>query len=104
MQRRKATQGVVWYLGAIQYCILLFGGGALWFLAVQLTGFFWDDHVTQVAACVVLAALIMAESLWAYMPGLGNVVREFSIDVLTSAAIVGFGMVVVAFILSWLRA
>jgi len=102
IHHRRASQGIVWYLGAIQYCVCLFGGGALWFLAARLTGFFWDDLAMQIVACIVLLGLIMAESWWAYMPGFGNELREFTVDLLTSAGIAGFGMVVAAFILAWL--
>jgi len=102
MKERKTTMGVVWYLGTIQYCICLFGGGAIWFLIAQLTGFFGDDLLTKVGACLLLALIIVCESLWAHMPGNGNQTREFAMDILTSAAIAGFGMAVVAILLSGL--
>jgi hypothetical protein len=102
MKHSRASLGLAWYLGSIQYCVCLFVGGAAWFIAARLTGFFGDDPATQLAACLVLLAIILAESWWAHMPGSGNELGEFVVDVLTSAAIAGFGMVVVAFILKWL--
>lgn len=103
MQQRRARRGVLLYLGTIQYGLFLSLGGAGWFLAARLTGFFWSDTPLQVASCLVLLALVVAESLWAYMPGFGNAVREFAVDLLTSAGIAAFGMIVVAFVLAWLR-
>ncbi len=94
--------GLLWYLGTIQYCVCLFAGGALWFLFAQLTGFFWNNHPYQVAACLILLALITAESLWSHMPGSGNELADFAIDLLTSAAITAFGMATIAAILAWL--
>src|SRR3954469_11840275 len=103
MKQHKTPTGVVWYLCTIQYCTCLFAGGAIWFLTAHLTGFFWDDHPYQIAACLVLIALIIAESLWAPIPGPGNELADFAIDLLTSAAIAAFGMAVVPAILSWLH-
>ena len=100
MRHREATRGVIWYLGTVQYCVCLFGGGALWFLAALLTGFFGDDPAIQVAACLVLLALIIAEAWWAHMPGSGNELGDFVVDILTSAAIAGFGMAVVVAIIA----
>ena len=100
MRHREAPRGIVWYLGTVQYCVCLFGGGALWFLAAQITGFFGDDPIVQVAACLALLALIVAESWWAHMPGSGNELGDFVVDILTSAGIVGFGMAVVVAIIA----
>ena len=94
---------VVWYLGTIQYCACLFGGGALWFLAAVGTGFFWDNLAAQITACGLLAALIGAESWWARMTPAGNPVGDFLVDLLSSAAIAGFGMAVVLGILATLH-
>lgn len=101
--KRERYQGVAWYLGTIQYCTCLFAGGGLWFALARLTGFFNGDLYWQISACLVLLVIITGESLWAFMPGFGNPFTEFMIDFLTSAAIAGFGMVVVLFILLWLR-
>lgn len=103
MKHRKASLGVAWYLGTIQYCVCLFAGGGIWFLFALLTGFFFGDIALQVAACAVLLMLIVAESLWAHMPGSGNELGDFIIDILTSAAIAGFGIAVVAAIIITLR-
>ena len=100
MRHREAPRGVIWYLGTVQYCVCLFGGGALWFLAALLTGFFGDDPAIQAAACLVLLALIIAEAWWAHMPGSGNELGDFVVDILTSAAIAGFGMAVVVAIIA----
>ena len=54
MKPGNPLQGVAWYLGTIQYGVFLFGGGALWFLAARLTGFFWGDLGAQVVACLLL--------------------------------------------------
>jgi len=94
--------GVAWYVGTIQYCVCLFVGGAVWFLTAQATGFFWGYAVAQVVATGLLLALILAESWWAHMPGSGNELLDFAMDVLMSAAIAGFGMLVTAAILWWL--
>src|SRR4051812_21227010 len=102
MKRSGAHTGVAWYLGTIQYGVCLFAGGALWFLVAQLTGFFGDSLAIQVAACLALLALIAAESWWSHMPGSGNEVLDFSIDVATSVAIAAFGMAIVAAVLAWL--
>ena len=89
-------------MGTIQYGTCLFGGGALWFLFARVTGFFWGDQPLQFAACLVLLALITGESLWAHMPGYGNEWREFAVNMLTSAAIAGSGMAILAIIFAWL--
>jgi hypothetical protein len=102
LKPRRASLGLAWYLGSIQYCVCLFVGGALWFLMARLTGFFGNDPAVQAAACVVLLVVILAESWWAHMPGSGNELGDFAVDVLTSAGIAGFGMAVTAFILMWL--
>ena len=57
----------------------------MWFILARLTGFFWDNPAAQAAALVVLLVIIVGESLWAYMPGYGNQLREYTMDVLTSA-------------------
>jgi hypothetical protein len=95
-------QGVAWYLGTIQYGTVLFGGGALWFLAAWLTGFFGGDLGAQVLACLLLLALIAFEAWWSHMPTRGNPVGDYLVDFLSSAAIAGFGMAVVLAILLWL--
>lgn len=100
--KARAPRGVAWYIGTIQYCVCLFGGGALWFLAARLTGFFGNDLAIQVAACAVLLAVIIAESWWAHMPGPENELSEFAVDIVMSAAIAGFGMAVVVAIILWL--
>jgi|SRR5436190_18349789 len=100
--KARAPRGVTWYLGTIQYCVCLFGGGALWFVAAQATGFFGNDLTFQVAAFAVLLAVILAESWWAHMPGSGNEARDFAADILTSAALAGFGMAMVVAIILWL--
>ena len=102
MKRSRPQQGVAWYLGAIQYCICLFGGGALFFLILRLTGFFWGDPTAQIVACLLLVIIVLAESWWAYMPTAGSGLGEFIADLLTSLAIVAFGMAVVIGILAWL--
>ena len=93
---------VAWYLGTIQYGTLLFAGGALWFLAAVLTGFFWGDLAAQASAVLVLLALIAAEAYWSHMPTAGSPLADYLIDFLSSAAIAGFGMAVVLAILLWL--
>jgi len=103
MKQRRASLGVVWYLGSIQYCVCLFVGGAFWFLAARFTGFFGQDFALQAGACLALLGIILAESWWAHMPGSGNELGDFIVDILTSAAIAGFGMAVVAFLLITLR-
>lgn len=104
MKQRRTSAGIAWYLGTIQYCTALFIGGAIWFLVARVTGFFGEDPFIKIMACVLLGALIMAESWWAHMPGFGNEVREYIGDILTSAAIAGFGMAVVELIFFSVRA
>jgi hypothetical protein len=45
---------------------------------------------------VLLLALIAAEAWWAHLPGARNPWGDYLIDFLSSAAIAGFGMAVVA--------
>lgn len=99
--RQRSTMPI---LGTIQYCISLFGGGALWFLVARLTSFFGGNLLAQVAASFMLLSLIGAESWWAHMPSHGNELADFIVDLVTSAAIAGFGMAVVIAILIWLPA
>ena len=101
MKPGNQLQGVAWYLGTIQYGAFLFGGGALWFLAARLTGFFWGDPGAQVIACLLLLALISAEAWWSHMPTRGNPAGDYVVDFVSSAAIAGFGMAVVQAILLW---
>ncbi len=102
MRGSQQVPGVGWYLGTIQYCACLFVGGALWFLLARLTGFYAGNLVAQVAACLLLLALIAAEAWWAHMPAVGNSIGDIVVDVLSSAAIAGFGMAVVLAIFVWL--
>lgn len=83
-------------LGTIQYGVALAGGGALWLLLAQATGFFGGDLLVQGVAVVLLLALIAAEAWWAHMPGARNPWGDYLIDFLSSAAIAAFGMAVVA--------
>ena len=89
-------------LGTIQYGVALAGGGALWLLLAQVTGFFGGDLVLQALATGLLLALIAAEAWWAHLPGAPNPWGDYLVDFLSSAAIAGFGMAVVLAILLWL--
>ena len=100
MKSDRQAQGAGWLLGSIQYGVCLFGGGALWFLLARLTGFFGGNLGTQVAACLLLLALIIAEAWWSHMPTVHNPVGDYIVDLLSSAAIAGFGMAVVLAILA----
>jgi hypothetical protein len=102
MKKGKQSLGALWYLGTSQYCICLFGGGALWFLVAQLSGFFWGNLAAQVGASLLLLLVIVLESWWAHIPSFGNQVGDYIGDFLTSAAIAGFGMGVVVAIFAWL--
>lgn len=93
---------LVWFLGTIQYGIFLFGGGAVWFIVASATGFFGGDLANQVMACLLLVALVVAESWWAHLPAAGSEIGNLLVDFLTSAAIAGSGMAVVLGILLWL--
>ena len=64
MKPRRATLGLEFYLGTIQYCVALFGGGAVWFVTAHLTNFFSDDPTIKIAASLLLVALILAERYW----------------------------------------
>ncbi len=101
MNRSQQRLGMMWVLGSIQYCTCLFGGGALWLLAAQLTDGFGGNLLTQTVAGLLLLALIAGEAWWAYIPPVKHPAREFLVDCLSSAAIAGFGMAVVLAILLW---
>ncbi|MFL5734844.1 MAG: hypothetical protein ACJ78Q_16935, partial [Chloroflexia bacterium] len=62
----------------------------------------WDDTGVQAVAFLALLGVILAEATWAHMPGSGNEIGDFAVDVVTSAAIAGFGMVVAALLLMML--
>ncbi len=83
-------------LGTIQYGVALAGGGALWLVLAEGTDGFGGDLLAQIVAVALLLALIVAEAAWAHMPGAHNVWGDYLVDFLSSAAIAGFGMAVVA--------
>ncbi|HMA34415.1 MAG TPA: hypothetical protein VKY74_08010 [Chloroflexia bacterium] len=101
MKLGQQLPGVGWYLGTIQYCVFLFGGGAGWFLIARLTGFFWDNPAAQILACGLLLALIAGEAWWAHIPQVGNPIGDIIFDLVSSAAIAGFGMAVILAIALW---
>ena len=47
-----------------------------------------------------MLAVIVAESWWAHMPGPENELGDFAVDIVTRAAIAGFGMAVVVAIMA----
>jgi hypothetical protein len=96
VKQRKSPQGVMLFLGTIQYGVALAGGGALWLVVAMGTGFFGGDLVLQIGAVGLLLALIAAEAWWAHMPSKRNPWGDYFVDFLSSAAIAGFGMAVVA--------
>ena len=105
--KRRSTESIIWwYLGATQYCLCLFAGGALWLVAAIGTGFFWDDLPAQISACLLLLLVIAAETWWAHMPASDSQTSSASadlfVDFLSSAAIAAFGMSVVLVVLLWL--
>jgi hypothetical protein len=102
MKYRARLHGVPWILGTIQYCACLFGGGGLWLLAAYLTGFFGGDLAAQGVALLLLLALITVEAGWAHLSVAGARRGDFVVDFVSSAAIAGFGMVMVVAILAWL--
>ena len=83
-------------LGTIQYGVALAGGGALWLLLAQATGFFGGDLLAQALAVGLLLALIAAEAWWAHLPGAPHLWGDYLVDFLSSAAVAAFGMAVVA--------
>ncbi len=95
MQPGRRVPGLGWYLGTIQYSVALFGGGALWFLLARATGFFAGDPLVQLAAVLLLLALIAGEAMWSYGTTFGHRPRDYLADVLSSAAITAFGMAIV---------
>jgi hypothetical protein len=95
MKPRKSPQGLMMLLGTIQYGVVLAGGGALWLLLAEGTGFFGGDLPVQIIAIGLLLALIAAEAWWAHMPGASNPWGDYLVDFLSSAAIAAFGMAVV---------
>ncbi len=101
MKPGQQRLGTLWLLGSVQYGTCLFGGGALWLLAAQLTSGFGGDPITQAGACLLLIALIIGEAWWSHIPTVKHSAREFLIDCLSSATIAGFGMAVVLAILLW---
>jgi hypothetical protein len=101
MEKSRRSLGALWFLGTSQYCICLFGGGALWLLAAQATGFFWGSLAAQIGASLLLLLVIGLESWWAHVPSSENQVNDYVGDFLTSAAITGFGMAVVLAIYLW---
>lgn len=95
MKPGRQVQGAGWFLGTIQYGAGLFGGGALWFLAARVTGFFGGDLLAQATACLLLLVLVLAEAWWSYRSTFGKRPGDFVADLVSSAAIAGFGMVMV---------
>lgn len=84
------------FLGTIQYGVALAGGGALWALLAWRTAGFGGNLGTQGGAVGLLLALIAAEAWWAHIPTKRNSWGDYLVDFLSSAAIAGFGMAVVA--------
>jgi hypothetical protein len=98
MKSSRQALGLGWILGMIQYGVCLAGGGALWFLAARLTGFFGGDFLSQASASILLLILITAEAWWIHVPARNEHVGDYVADFLSSAAIAGFGMGVALFI------